>query len=150
MVSIRSVLSHMTRASRDLRISSSWAGVKEDGWLPNSYQNRSPTRTLLNWVAMMQAKVGPSKLPGRDRSDTPPDHKSMSCGDLVTLNKIFLNCLKQLEVFVRPTWEPLSSGRLSHCSWIPGDPPRNQLETIRSTCGMPCNRAGQLRGSFAS
>lgn len=30
----------------------------------------------------MQANVGPNIEPGRDRSDTPPDHKSISAGCL--------------------------------------------------------------------
>lgn len=54
--------------------------MKDEGWLGNSYQNRSPRLTKLIWVAMMQANVGPTKLPGRGFSDTPPDHKSISQG----------------------------------------------------------------------
>lgn len=58
--------------------------VKDDGWFGSSYQNLSPRREWLNCVAITQAKVGPSMLPGSGRSDTPPDHKSTSEGCLKT------------------------------------------------------------------
>lgn len=56
--------------------------VKDDGWFGSSYQNLSPRREWLNCVAITQAKVGPSMLPGSGLSDTPPDHKSTSAGCL--------------------------------------------------------------------
>lgn len=56
--------------------------VKDDGWFGISYQNLSPRREWLNCVAITQAKVGPSMLPGSGLSDTPPDHKSTSAGCL--------------------------------------------------------------------
>lgn len=65
--------------------------VKDDGWFGNSYQNLSPRREWPNCVAIRQAKVGPSILPGSGLSDTPPDHKSTSAG-----------CLKRSAVEIKP------------------------------------------------
>lgn len=71
--------------------------VKDDGWFGSSYQNLSPRREWLNCVAIRQAKVGPSMLPGSGLSDTPPDHKSTSEGCLkrsaTKMKPLFLNTL---------------------------------------------------------
>lgn len=60
--------------------------VKELGQPPFSYQNRSPNLRSLNCRPMMQAKVGPTRLPGRGRSESPPDQRSMSSGVLKTIS----------------------------------------------------------------
>lgn len=57
-------------------------GVKEEGNPGFSYQNRSPFRKRLNWLARMHAKVGPTMAPSMIRSETPADHRSMSSGCL--------------------------------------------------------------------
>ena len=56
--------------------------VKLDGKSGNSYQKRSPYRRDWNCRAIMQPNVGPINDPSFRISETPPDHKSISCGDL--------------------------------------------------------------------
>lgn len=84
-------LSQTILASVVLRISVNWASVKRtagssfsylqcnQSWLSCSqlnvswtYQNRSHFLNCLNWMAMMQAKVGPTRPPCSGRSDMPP------------------------------------------------------------------------------
>lgn len=70
-------------------------GVNEDGWLGNSYQNRSPLFNKLNCKAMMQLNVGPTTPPCAVFSDTPPDHRSMSNGDLYGRTRYVKNRLRR-------------------------------------------------------
>lgn len=46
----------------------------------------------------MHANVGPKRLPGKARSDTPPDHKSISCGDLKRENREQKNHITESEL----------------------------------------------------
>ena len=69
-----SQLSQVTLARLTFLISSSWASVNLMRGLPPSYQNLSHFLKFLNWIPMMQAKVGPTKPPCKGVSERPPEN----------------------------------------------------------------------------
>ena len=71
-----SLLSQRILDSLTFLISSSCSREKEDGKLEFSYQNLSPNLMLWNDLPITQAKVGPTREPGRGISVIPADQRS--------------------------------------------------------------------------
>lgn len=101
-----------------------------------AYQNLSPRLEYENWVAMMQAKVGPNMDPGRGRSDTPPDHKSTSigCSKIVS----YLRTVS-LDIVPKRSWKlsaPVSPQNFLN-SMYPGIPNSLPLCMLKDTKSIP-------------
>lgn len=103
------------------------------------YQNLSPLLEYENWVAMMQAKVGPNMDPGRGRSDTPPDHRSTSLG-CSKMDSYFW--IVSLGIDPNSSWKEPAPGSPQNFlnSMYPGRPNSLPLCMLNETRSIP-NRA---------
>ena len=85
-----SQFSQMTFDNVILRISANCASVNLMRGFPFSYQKRSHFRKFLNWMPMIQAKVGPTRPPWRGVSARPPEKRKK---DHWKIHRYCMHCL---------------------------------------------------------
>ena len=89
-----SQFSQMTFDNVILRISANWASVNLMRGLPFSYQKRSHFRKFLNWIPMIQAKVGPTRPPWRGVSARPPEKRLKNHYKIHSLGTYHMPCIR--------------------------------------------------------